>query len=88
MTDPLWRVHVRQLFEEVLANPNMWALRQPPGILDSLLRAVATRASELGDPELNRLMVQLTLYSIADPTSPDHAPAVVNAMLYPPENTA
>lgn len=69
---PFWRVHVANLLEEVPSNPGTWALRQPLHILDDLLRQVARRAMVLDDPELTRLMLQLTLYSVADPHSPDY----------------
>lgn len=83
-----WRVHTSQMLAEALTNAGMWALRQPFLIFDGLLREVATRAAQLNDPVLNRLMMQLTLYAVADPNSPAHQPHVVYDALYGPEPLA
>jgi len=77
-----WRVHTALLLAETLTNAGTSALRQPFLIFDGLLREVAERASAIGDPELIRLMMQLTLLSVADPNSPDYDPATVNEYLY------
>lgn len=69
---PPWRVHTARLLAEIMENPSCEVLRQPLLIMDHLLRQVAARAIVLDDPELNRLMLRLTLYSVADPMSPDH----------------
>lgn len=42
-------------------------MRAPMQIFQNLLLEVATRASELDDPEMNALMMRLTLYDVADP---------------------
>lgn len=76
-----WKVHTTRLLAEVLQNPTCDVLRQPMVIMDNLLRQVAARAIELGDPELDKLMLRLTLYSIADPFSPDHDPEMVSRLL-------
>lgn len=82
MTQPLeWKVHTTRLLAEVLQNPTCSVLHQPMVIMDNLLRQVAARAIELGDPELDKLMLRLTLYSIADPHSPDHNPEMVSRLL-------
>lgn len=77
-----WRVHTAELFKEIIdSNPTAVIIRRPLEILDTILREVAKRAIELDDPELNKLMIRLTLYSIADPTSPDYdAEAVTKYM--------
>ncbi len=41
-------------------------------MLRDLLCQVATRASQLNDRELNKLMMRLTLYEIADPESREY----------------
>ena len=40
--------------------------------IESVMMRVAQRAIELGDNELNGLMCELGMYSIADPTHPDY----------------
>lgn len=69
---PEWKIHTGRLLAEVLENPECWVLKNPLIIFDNLLRRVASRASELNDPELNQLMALLTLYEIADPFSPGY----------------
>lgn len=69
---PGWSVHTPNLLEEVLSNPGAAALNIPINILGKILYAVAERAGELNDEKLNALMMQLTLYSVADPESPDY----------------
>lgn len=78
---PEWRVHTARIFAEVLENRTCDILRQPLTIMDNLMRRVASRAAELNDPELNRLMIRLTLYAIADPYSPDYDPRLVEKLL-------
>ena len=77
-----WRVHVAKLLAEIMVNPACNTMKQPLLIFYDLLRAVDKRAIELDDPQLNRLMVQLTLYSVADPASADHDPNLVAELLY------
>ena len=62
-----WRCHTPRLMEEILINPGCAILVQPLRILLSILGEVAQRAIELDDPELNLLMLRLTLYGAADP---------------------
>jgi hypothetical protein len=59
----------------------MWALRIPLVTLDGLLKEVAARAIELDDRKMNELMMQLTLYSVADPYSPDHNQDIVSEFI-------
>ena len=47
-------------------------LRIPIGIFVKLLYEVGQRASELNDPELNKLMIRLTIYEIADPENKNY----------------
>lgn len=49
--------------------------------MDLIMRQVAQRALELDDPPLHRLMVQLGLYSVADPDSPEYDESVVKEIL-------
>jgi hypothetical protein len=76
-----WRVHTPQLLQEVLSNDQTAALTRPMQILGRLLADVANRAIALDDPELNKLMIRLTLYSIGDPDHPDYDEAKVQELL-------
>jgi len=67
-----WKVHTHNLLQEILNNPGTGILTQPLIILASILSEVGKRASELNDPQLNALMCRLTIYSIADPASPEY----------------
>jgi hypothetical protein len=66
-TDLSWTCHTPNLLAEVLNNKGSEVLRMPINIFSRLLHRVAERASQLNDPELNLLMMDLTLYDIADP---------------------
>ena len=76
-----WRVHTTGLLKEIQSNFQTPMIIVPIKILDSLLREVAQRAIELNDKKLNALMVRLTLYSIADPDSPDYDNKAVSKIL-------
>lgn len=67
-----WRCHTPNLLEEILKNPGTGILQVPLKLFGQMLGEVADRAVQLNDPELNRLMLRLTLYSAADPESPDY----------------
>lgn len=75
-----FKVHVRHLFDEILSNPGNAVMAQPLRITMGLLQRVAARAIELNDPELHRLMIRLTLYAQADPTSPDYDPEMLKEL--------
>ncbi len=62
-----WRCHTSNLLREILSNPSAAVLAQPLRIFGNLLADVATRAAEINDPELNILMLRLTLYEQGDP---------------------
>lgn len=79
--EPQWKVHTPNLLGEVFNNDHVAILQKPMTIFALLLDAVAKRASELNDPELNALMMRLTLYSVADPASPDYDSVFVNKYL-------
>lgn len=81
VTKPRWRVHTAQILAEIMQNPSCNILMQPLLIMDELLREVSARAIELDDPVLNRLMLQLTLYSVSDPNSPDHDAELTNRLI-------
>jgi hypothetical protein len=76
-----WKVHTPCLLDEILNNNETQMLRVPINILCKLLHAVAERASQINDPELNRLMLRLTLYEMADPNSKQYRPKIVNRLL-------
>lgn len=77
-----WRIHTPNLLNEVLSsNPGMAIMDKPFNILGKLLAQVGERAAELNDPQLNALMCQLTIYSIADPTGPDYDAEVVREII-------
>lgn len=76
-----WRIHTPNLLAEILNNPGTAILRSPLAILGNLLAAVGERAAQINDPELNALMIRLTIYSIADPNSPDYDLETVHSVL-------
>jgi len=77
-----WKVHTLELFKEISSNFRHNAqIRIPLQILQNLLAQVAQRATELNDPQLNKLMIRLTLYSIADPNEPDYDPKAIEEYL-------
>jgi hypothetical protein len=78
---PVWRVHTPQLLGEILNNSGTGVLTVPLRILLSVLHEVAARAIQLDDHELNALMIRLTLYSVADPSSPDYDKSVVEKFI-------
>ena len=69
---PEWKVHTSNLLSEIVKHSGQDIYRIPLAILGQLLAEVGERASELNDPSLNALMCRLTIYTIADPTSPDY----------------
>ena len=69
-----WKCHIPRLFEEILKNEGTAILHKPLEITLHILGEVAERAIELDDPILHELMIRLTLYSCADPSSDDYDP--------------
>jgi len=67
-----FRSHVKNLFEEILSNDNMWVMKQPLGITLNILRDAANYAAELGDEKMIGYFVRLALYTFSDPTHPDY----------------
>lgn len=76
-----WKVHTHGLFREILGNPECVSLKIPLNILLDILRKVAKRATEINDTELNKLMIRLCLYSIANPDDPEYDPQTVSKIL-------
>ena len=76
-----WRIHTPNLLKEIAHGSAQPVYRIPLSLLGMLLAEVGERAAELNDPELNRLMCRLTIYSVADPASKDYDPKVVNKLL-------
>ena len=78
-----FRVHTPNLLSEIGDNNKQLAVMSSPlMILKGLLGRVAKRAIELNDEELNKLMIQMTLYSVADPESEDYDKNIVEKYLY------
>ena len=76
-----WRIHTSNMLAEIADNPTCWVLRQPLMILGQTLAEVGERAAELNDPKLNALMCRLTIYTCADPKSPDYDPELTARLL-------
>lgn len=69
-------VHLPNIINEMVqngrVNKDFAALLIPIMTIYDLIKRVAQRAIELDDPELNKLMCKLTLYSCCDPQSEDY----------------
>jgi hypothetical protein len=76
-------LHTADILNEVLENTTTAPLYRPLQLLANLLGQVAQRASELHDEKLDKLMIQLTLYAVADPKSKEYDPEVVRKYIYP-----
>jgi hypothetical protein len=72
-----WKVHTPNLLQEILNNNTTAILRLPLAIFSKGLYAITERARQLNDKELNRLMLQLTLYEQADPTSKHYSKKIM-----------
>lgn len=60
-----WLCHTPNLLKEVVeCNPTTWVLRMPILLLRRILVDLAEHAIRLDDPELNILMLRLTLYDV------------------------
>ena len=70
--DAQWRVNTPNFLKEIMSNPHLSVMQTPMQIFAGLLGEVATRASELGDPQMNALMCRLALYEISDPYSKEY----------------
>lgn len=67
-----WRVHTPNLLKEICTNPQIGVAVVGVSIFARILYALADRAKELNDPELNSICLRLTLFSQADPESKDY----------------
>jgi len=87
MNDRLqWRANLPGMFKEILEhNDQMSIFRQPFNIIRGILVEMGERAAQLNDPELNAIMVRLSIYDVGDPYSghydPKMAQKVINAGL-------
>ena len=72
-----WKCHTPNLLKEIQNNKGTEALRIPLSIFGKMLFEVGERASQLNDPELNRLMLSLTIYEVADPENPNYDESVM-----------
>lgn len=76
-----WRVHTTNMLNEILgANQTCAIFSIPFNIFGKLLAQVADRAIELNDPELNILMLRLTLYEIDGKTPEEQNTAIQQAI--------
>lgn len=77
--------HTGRLFKEIvecaLPQTEQQALTRPIQIFLIYLEQVARRCSQINDNELNKLMIQMTLYEIADPYSPEYDPRLCEKIL-------
>ena len=64
-----WKCHTPNLLNEILNNNGMAIFEKPLNIFGKMLAQVADRAVEINDLELNKLMIRLSLYESADPSS-------------------
>ena len=85
-----WRVHTPNLIQEMGNNNSSFSatMRHPLMILGSLLHKLGEEAARINDPSLNALMCRLTIYSCADPESPEYDPELTKQVMeFIPENT-
>jgi len=77
-----WKVCTAKICKQAVEETrDGWLLKIPFEIMLNLLAQVAKRAIELDDEELNKLMLRLTLYEIANPSSPEFNQELVEAYL-------
>lgn len=61
-----FRIHTPNLLNEILLNKGTSALEIPLKTLGHKLFELAECAAEINNPALNKIMLELTLYEIAD----------------------
>jgi hypothetical protein len=77
-----WKVHVNDLFVEIAEHTQGGTcVAVSLHILQELLIEVAERAIKLNDPELNKLMIRMSLYSISNPHDKEYNPKLVSEIL-------
>lgn len=59
-----WKVDSPALLQEIASNHGVAILKIPLNIFQSILAEVAERATEINDPILNELMIDLNLYEL------------------------
>jgi hypothetical protein len=69
-----FKIHAPQFLKELFdLNPKLGGvLFVPANVFRLYLAQIAERASQLNDPKLNAIMVQMSLYEVADPQSPEY----------------
>jgi len=81
--DGSFRVHTPKLLNEIKNNALMRRYKVPVSILSSIIGEVALAAARINDSELNKLMLQLTLFTLADPDSEDFDPEALSTIFNP-----
>lgn len=77
-----WRVNTAGLLSEIVAhNPTVGILAKPIQIFGIILSEVGQRASELNDPQLNKLMARLAIYAETDPYSEHYSDEITRKLL-------
>ncbi|MCP4986407.1 MAG: hypothetical protein GY928_10195 [Colwellia sp.] len=64
--DLFWRIHLPNLLDEIMTNPTTDILHIPLSIFKFKLAELAELAIEIDNPKLHKIMLNLTLYDIAD----------------------
>lgn len=75
-----FRVHAKNLLEEISENRQMSVARIPLGIMYDILRIASQRAIELGDEKMIAIMCALTMYDEVDPESDEYNEDVCRKM--------
>lgn len=76
-----WRIHTKNLLDEVLENTSTQILTRPLQIFAGLLGEVGERAAKLNDPVLNSLMMRMAIYTMAQPEHADYNEEIVSAVI-------
>lgn len=76
-----FKVNTPGLLREIVLGSGQDIYRIPILILKGLLADVATRASEINDPEMDALMCKLALYEISNPESPEYDAQAVQLII-------
>ena len=77
-----FRVHVPNLLSETFINAvrpkDLAALQIPLNEFTKYLRTLTSRCSELNDPVLNKIMIDMTLYEQSDLSSKEYSQEMVD----------
>ena len=76
-----FKIHTTSLLKEIVEcalRENQGVLKVPLNTLLRYLGSVATRASQINDPILNKIMCDMTLYEVADLSSPEYDAKVIS----------